>query len=141
MHRAWQSWLMRLSFMLEILVLIPTQKESIFLFCLCCIWIHICRVLLNSWALYVNIPVCWSIMLDPTRHIAKTLNHNMYVKRDHLKMYFKNILIQLTMFNKDRHTVKSMMSKIEKNGCMLCLNVVYKNFLTPCLSAKSYQLR
>ena len=31
----------------------------------------------------------------------------MYVERDHLKRYIKNVLIQLTVFNKDRHTAKT----------------------------------
>jgi hypothetical protein len=38
-------------------------------------------------------------MLDPARHVAK--NH-MYVERDHLKMYIYTVMIQLTVFNKDR---------------------------------------
>ena len=50
-------------------------------------------------------------MLDPNRHLAKSVNHNLYVKRDHLEMWFKNVLIQLTMLNKDRHTAKSITLK------------------------------
>jgi hypothetical protein len=30
----------------------------------------------------------------------------MYAERDHLEMYFKNVLIQLSMSNEDRHTAK-----------------------------------
>jgi hypothetical protein len=36
----------------------------------------------------------------------------MYVERNHLKIYFQNILIQLTVFNKNRQMAKS---KIFKN--------------------------
>jgi hypothetical protein len=35
--------------------------------------------------------------------LPKTLNHNMYMERDHLKIYQENIFIQLT----DRHMAKS----------------------------------
>jgi hypothetical protein len=42
--------------------------------------------------------------------LAKTLNHNMFVERDHVIMFFKIVLIQLTKFNKDRHSAKSMKS-------------------------------
>jgi hypothetical protein len=40
--------------------------------------------------------------------LPKTLNPNMYVERDHLKMFFSNALIQLTLFDKDRHTATAI---------------------------------
>ncbi len=40
--------------------------------------------------------------------LPQTLNPNIYVARDHLKMWFENELFQLTMFNKDRYTAKSL---------------------------------
>jgi hypothetical protein len=43
--------------------------------------------------------------------MPKTLNHNMYVERDHLKMYFYNVLIQLAGVNKNRHMAKSITLK------------------------------
>ena len=48
--------------------------------------------------------------------LPQTLNHNMYVERDHLNMCFKNVLIQLTVFNKDRHMAKSITFKGWEDG-------------------------
>jgi hypothetical protein len=42
---AWQSWLIRPLFILEIQDQFLAQTENIFLFCLCCIWIQICKVI------------------------------------------------------------------------------------------------
>jgi hypothetical protein len=74
------------------------HSQNIFSFCLCHIWIQLCRLL----AVEHYLLIYWSIILDPTRQVAKTLNHNMYLKC---------VLIQLTMLNKDRHTAKSITFK------------------------------
>jgi hypothetical protein len=67
---AWQSWLWYRLFILGIRVQISAQTDNIFLFCLCHIWICIGRVLTLEHK-FVNIHVCWLIILDPTRHVAK----------------------------------------------------------------------
>jgi hypothetical protein len=60
---AWQSWLSHLSFILWIQYPILAQTENIFLFCLCHIWIHICRVLTLEQCLLINMykisQWCW----------------------------------------------------------------------------------
>jgi hypothetical protein len=53
------------------------------------------------------------LMLNPTKHVvlSQTLNHNIFVERDHLKMRFKNVLNQLSAHNKDRQKAKSIAFK------------------------------
>jgi hypothetical protein len=47
--------------------------------------------------------------------LEQTLNQNMRKESDHLKYDLKNALIQLTLFNKDRHMAKSITFKKAKH--------------------------
>ncbi len=80
-----QSWGVGLSFTLEIRAQISAQTENIFIFCFCRIWIQICRVLTVEHYLYID-QKCWI----PLGMLPKTLNHNMYVERDYLKINWFN---------------------------------------------------
>ncbi len=75
-------------------------------------------------------------MLDSTRHVAKALNHNMHVERDHPHIYFKNVMDQLTMFNNDRNTAKSRTFKKEVSMNLL----IFKDDLVEiCMHSKQSQ--
>jgi hypothetical protein len=54
--------------------------------------------------------------------LPKTLNYNMFVERDHLKN-FKIALIQLAVFNEDKHMAKSTTFKKVKCKGLLLLGV------------------
>jgi hypothetical protein len=47
----------------------------------------------------------------PLGMLPQIYNQNIFVEPDHLKMYFTNVLILLTVFNKDRQTAKSITFK------------------------------
>jgi hypothetical protein len=81
------GWLRHPSFILEIHIQISAQRENIFLLCWCYIWIQICRVLTleHCFLIYVYFDQKCCI---PLGMLPKTLNHKMYVQRDHLKMQF-----------------------------------------------------
>ena len=55
--------------------------------------------------------------------LPQTLNHNLYVEREQSKnVILKNVLIQLTMFNKDRHMAnfetlkKTSLGRVAQSG-------------------------
>jgi hypothetical protein len=57
--------------------------------------------------------------------LPKTLNHNIFVERDHLKMYFKNVLIQLIVFKKDQvYNLKNKSNKISSNIWLELLSLI-----------------
>jgi hypothetical protein len=52
------------------------------------------------------------MILNPTRRVSQTLNDNINVERDNLKMTLKTVLIQLVVFNKSRVMAKSKQNKM-----------------------------
>jgi hypothetical protein len=66
-------------------------------------------------------------MMDPTK-ITQTLNHNVYVERDHLKMWFLKYIDLNYHFNKDMHMPKTkILNKINKIIWVLNFFSIIKN--------------